>query len=78
MVKIVQNIKPFYSIIKDLQAMRREHPKGSINNLLYKEMGNSIYGNIVRGMSNKKSFYVLSGKHIRVSASELSNPNLAS
>lgn len=47
-------------------------------NLLYKEMGNSIYGNVVRGMSNKKSFDTLTGKSCRVTGTDLSNPVLAS
>lgn len=70
--------KPFYGIIKNIQAMRREFPKGHIKNMLYKEMGNGMYGNIVRGMSNKKSFDASTGKSTRVSATELSNPILAS
>src|SRR5947209_6521379 len=42
---------PFKSIITEIQGKRREYPKGSINNLLYKEMGNSIYGAVVRSCS---------------------------
>lgn len=45
-----ETIKPFYSIIKEIQGKRKEYPKGHVLNLLYKEMGNSIYGNVVRGM----------------------------
>jgi hypothetical protein len=45
---------PFTGIITDIQGLRRQYPKGHILNLLYKEMGNSIYGNVVRGISNKK------------------------
>ena len=71
-------IKPFYGIIKNIQALRRVHKKGTINNLLYKEMGNSIYGNVVRGMSNKKSFDSQTGKTFRVTGTPLSNPVLAS
>jgi len=41
-------LKPFYTIIKDLQALRLEYPKGHVKNMLYKEIGNSIYGNVVR------------------------------
>ena len=70
--------KPFYEIIKKIQEKRREHPKGHILNLLYKEMGNSIYGNVVRGISNKKGFDTKSGKMLRMPASEISNPILAS
>lgn len=71
-------IKPFHEIIKEIQAKRREYEKGHILNLLYKEMGNSIYGNVVRGMSNKKSFDTKTGKGFRLSATEVSNPILAS
>lgn len=45
-------------------------------NLLYKEMGNSIYGN--RGMSNKKRFDSLTGEYVKLKATDLSNPILAS
>lgn len=70
--------KPFFEIFKDIQAKRREYPKGTIYNLLYKEMGNSIYGNVVRGISNKMSFDSITGKMFRVTGTELSNPILAS
>jgi hypothetical protein len=69
---------PYKPLIKEIQEKRREHPKGSINNLLYKEMGNSIYGSVVRGMSDKRKYDVKSGKSIRIEAGELSNPIIAS
>lgn len=71
-------VQPFYKIIKDIQIKRREYPKGHFMNALYKELGNGIYGNVVRGISNKKSFDTKSGKMFRVSGTELSNPILAS
>lgn len=76
--KEVYPMKPFHAIIKDVQSKRREHPKGTVLNMLYKEMGNGIYGNVVRGMSNKKNFDSLTKQNIRVTATELSNPILAS
>jgi hypothetical protein len=54
-----------------LQKLRKDNPKGTILNLLYKEMGNSIYGNVVRGISNKKSFDTLTGKSFRVTGTDL-------
>jgi hypothetical protein len=74
----MEDIFPFKGIIQNIQALRRSYPKGTINNLLYKEMGNSMYGNIVRGMSDKKSYDAITGKSFRISATELSNPILAS
>ena len=41
-------------------------------------MENSIYGKVVRGLSNKKCFDSLTGKNVRVIGTELSNKNLAS
>jgi hypothetical protein len=71
-------VQPFHDIIKEIQRLRTENPKGTIMNLLYKEMGNSIYGNVVRGMSNKKHFDSLTGEYVKMSATDLSNPILAS
>lgn len=72
------SIKPFEDILKEIQAKRREYEKGSISNLLYKEMGNSIYGNTVRGISNKKKFDIKTGTLLRMEAGELSNPLIGS
>jgi hypothetical protein len=77
-VQTKTKLKPFYDIISKIQAKRREHPKGHILNLLYKEMGNSIYGNVVRGISNKKRFDAKSGQMVKMGASEISNPIFAS
>jgi DNA polymerase elongation subunit (family B) len=41
-------------------------------------MGNSIYGSVVRGMSDKRKYDIKSGRTIRMEAGELSNPILAS
>ena len=62
----VELIKPFYNIIKEIKNLRRVHNKGTFNNLIYKETGNSIYGNVVRGMSDKKSYDTLTGKTFRI------------
>jgi hypothetical protein len=47
-------------------------------NLLYKEMGNSIYGNVVRGIADKRKFDIKTGRNLRIDSTELSNPILAS
>lgn len=70
--------QPFYDVIKDLQSKRKMYPKGTINNLLYKELGNSIYGLVVKGISNKKKFDVRLGRTVRMEGNDLSNPILAS
>ena len=77
---IVKNYikKPYFECIKELQSKRREYEKGTINNALYKEIGNSIYGLVVRGINNKMKFDIKSGKTIRMNSNDLSNPIIAS
>lgn len=77
-VSVKVPIQPFYDVIKELQGKRREYSKSHMMNSLYKDLANSIYGNVVRGMSNKKSFDTKTGLMLRVSGTELSNPILAS
>lgn len=55
-------MKLFYGIIKNIKSLRREHTKGTVKNLLYTEKGNSIYGNVVRGISNKRVFLFFNWK----------------
>lgn len=74
--KKVYTDKPFYSVIKDLQKKRREYPKKTVFNLLYKELGNSIYGNVVKGISNKKVFDIKTNRTLPANANLLSNPVL--
>ena len=69
---------PFKNIIKTVQAKRREFAKGTISNLMYKEIGNSIYGSLVRGMADKKRFDNRTREMMRLPAHKLSNPLLAS
>lgn len=75
---IKEPYKPFFSTIKELQASRAEHKAGTINNLIYKEMGNSLYGLVVKGISNKLKFDTRLKTTVRMEAGILSNPVLAS
>lgn len=77
-VPFSKTIKPFEQIIHKIQKLRRDYKKGTISNLFYKEMGNSIYGNIVKGMNDKRKFDIKSNRTIRMDASSLSNPLIAS
>ena len=71
-------VYPFKDIIKEIQLKRREHKKGTISNLMYKEIGNSIYGSVVRGMSDKRRYDNKTGQTIRMKAHYLTNPLIAS
>lgn len=49
-------LRPFANVLKEVQTQRRKHKKGTMSNLLYKEMGNGLYGSVVRGMANKRKY----------------------
>ena len=70
--------KPFETIVKQVQEKRGEYAKGTISNLMYKEIGNSIYGSVVRGMSNKRKFDIKTKTTQRLNGDDLSNPLIAS
>lgn len=69
---------PFRTVINDLQAERRKHLKGTIQNLLYKEMGNSLYGSVTKGINNKVKFDIKTNRTLRMESNDISNPILAS
>jgi hypothetical protein len=73
-----KDFKPFSSVLKQVQEKRREYPKGTINNLMYKEIGNSIYGSVVRGIGDKRKFDIRSGGTVRMVGDDLTNPIIAS
>lgn len=69
---------PFQNVIMELQSKRRECEKGTIGNAMYKDLANSIYGAVVRGMSDKRKFDIKTGGMVRMNATEISNPIIAS
>lgn len=73
-----QDLRPFSSVLKEVQAKRREYAKGTISNLMYKEIGNSIYGSVVRGIGDKRKFDVKSQGTVRMVGDDLTNPLIAS
>lgn len=73
-----KELKPFATVLKQVQEKRREYPKGTINNLMYKEIGNSIYGSVVRGIGDKRKFDIKSKGTVRMVGDDLTNPIIAS
>lgn len=57
---------------------RRAFPKGTIGNNMWKNIGNSIYGKVVSGMADKRRFDVKTKEMVRLEASMLTNPIVAS
>ena len=73
-----KDCKPFTNILNFVQEQRREHEKGTVSNLMYKEIGNSIYGSVVRGIASKMKFDIKSKGTVRMKGDELTNPLIAS
>ena len=69
--------KPFYGCIKEMQINRKKYPKGTIANLLIKELINSEYGIIVQGISKKMKFNARTNDMKRMEGTDLSNPLIA-
>ena len=76
--KIIGTVRPFKKCIKELQNKRVTYAKGTINNLIYKEIGNAIYGLTVKGMSNKMKYDTKTKTTVRMGSGVLSNPIIAS
>ena len=69
---------PFRGIVKDLQAKRRKYPKKTFYNYMYKEIGNSIYGQVAMGVSGKTNYDIKTKTYTRIEGGILSNPILSS
>ncbi|KAG0632605.1 hypothetical protein HOY80DRAFT_1069399 [Tuber brumale] len=69
---------PFYNTIDELQANRRLHKnlsgKGSAMERIYKDLGNMLYGKVVCGISNKRSFDSRKEMMKSMVGNELANP----
>jgi len=80
-VKVLK-YKPFYNVIKDLQANRAQWRKltgkGSAMERIYKDLGNMLYGKVVSGISNKTSYDVRSESMKSMTCNYLTNPILGS
>jgi hypothetical protein len=65
---------PFAQTVKDLVILRAAHKKGTLLNLMYKQIVNSIYGLTVMGLSSKKKTDLISGGSFVLEGGDLSNP----
>lgn len=70
--------QPFEEVVKDLQFKRSQHDKGTLRNALFKQILNSMYGLIVRGINDKRKYDLKTGGTVRMEAGEFSNPIIGS
>jgi len=69
---------PFKSVITKLQASRRDYPKKSAMERIYKDLGNMLYGKVVCGISNKRNYDARIEAMKSMTGSDLTNPVIGS
>jgi hypothetical protein len=67
----------FEPVIKDLMVRREQHPKGSLQNALYKLLGNGLYGKTCQGLAGNIAFDTRADVHKEIPESRITNPFLA-
>ena len=55
--------RPFKEFVKLVRQKRKSYAKGSLHELLWKEIGNSLYGKVAQGLGNKTTFDVQAGRN---------------
>ena len=73
-VPYANDIRPFGEFIKDCVARRKSYPKGSLQNLFWKELSNSTYGKTAQGLREKRVFSLKHMDTIRLEPSRITNP----
>jgi hypothetical protein len=72
------DVRPYADVIKYLLEQRSLYEKGTLYNLLYKQLGNSIYGQTGQGFRAFKRFNSRSNSLEEIGTSLLSNPVISS
>lgn len=68
----------FLDFMKFVREKRRAYPKGSFEERLWKEIGNSLYGKTGQGLAGKTAFDIEKGISSKIPPSKITNPYFAS
>jgi hypothetical protein len=69
--------RPFEVVIRELSRRRKEHPPGSLQNEMFKQLGNSLYGKLGQGIKGTTSYNTRDDRRIEIGPSQITNPYLA-
>ena len=69
--------RPFELVIRDLQKRRKEHQPRTLQNEMFKQLGNSLYGKLGQGIKGTTSYNTRDDKRIEIGPSQITNPYLA-
>lgn len=67
----------FEDFTRMIQRLRREYPKKSLEEVMVKEVGNSLYGKLAQGLSDKTAFDTATGLSKKIGPSAVTNPYMA-
>ncbi|MCJ8234674.1 DNA polymerase [Aeromonas veronii] len=67
----------FEDFTRVIQQLRREYLKKSLEEIMIKEIGNSLYGKLAQGLSDKTAFDTATGKNNKIGPSAVTNPYMA-
>jgi hypothetical protein len=70
-------IRPFESFVIECSRRRKSFVRGSLPELLWKELGNSLYGKIAQGLMMKRCYDSRSGLYRPLPPSKITNPFFA-
>ena len=69
--------RPFEAFIIECNKRRKSFTKGALEELLWKEIGNSTYGKTAQGLRKKRCFDSRTGEYGDLPPSKITNPYLA-
>ena len=72
-----EGVRPFEEVIRHINERRKAHDKGSLEERMWKELGNSLYGKLAQGLREKRVFDTRAGEMRDMPPSSLTNPYLA-
>ena len=67
----------FEEFTRMIQRLRQEYPKKSLEEVMVKEIGNSLYGKLAQGLRDKTAFDTATGKNNKIGPSAVTNPYMA-
>ncbi|MFQ2064877.1 hypothetical protein ACK35R_07590 [Aeromonas veronii] len=67
----------FENFTRLIQRLRREYPKKSLEEVMVKEVGNSLYGKLAQGLRGKSTFDTATGTSEKIGHSAVTNPYMA-
>jgi hypothetical protein len=71
------HMRPFEAFVIACAKRRKEHEKGSLRELFWKEVGNGTYGKTAQGLRRKRVFDPRVGQHVDLPPSRITNPFFA-